>query len=127
MVFLLVLIPVDTDTAEEVVNEMISESVLPSKYQHLITGEINRILREMTRPSASEDKNREEHMQRQSVTLPRNIDTEKIGEQKQWNSLSRISSDTERYKEVDGLSQKGSMGDMTDFEDFPTKGYYMYN
>ncbi|KAI8806464.1 kinase-like domain-containing protein [Cladochytrium replicatum] len=48
---------VDTDTAEEVVNEMIQEQVLPAKYQHLITAEINRILREMSRP---EDKNREE-------------------------------------------------------------------
>ncbi|KAJ3093070.1 hypothetical protein HK102_010975 [Quaeritorhiza haematococci] len=54
---------VDTDTAEEVVNEMIQEQVLPSKYQHLITGEINRILREMTRPALDEDKNREENRQ----------------------------------------------------------------
>ncbi|KND03674.1 WNK protein kinase [Spizellomyces punctatus DAOM BR117] len=54
---------VDTDTAEEVVNEMIQEQVLPAKYQHLITGEINRILREMNKPSPDEDKNREESRQ----------------------------------------------------------------
>ncbi|RKO94138.1 hypothetical protein BDK51DRAFT_29108, partial [Blyttiomyces helicus] len=50
----------DTDTAEEVVNEMIQEQVLPAKYQHLITGEINRILREMTKPTAEEHKKRED-------------------------------------------------------------------
>ncbi|GJJ68889.1 WNK lysine deficient protein kinase [Entomortierella parvispora] len=37
----------DTDTAEEVVNEMIEEAVLPQKYQRYITHDINRILREM--------------------------------------------------------------------------------
>ncbi|KAJ3035305.1 signal transducing kinase of the PAK [Rhizophlyctis rosea] len=61
---------VDSDTAEEVVNEMIQEQVLPAKYQHLITGEINRILREMNRPPQEEDK-REESRQswaRNSVT-----------------------------------------------------------
>ncbi|KAJ3139812.1 ATP binding [Geranomyces variabilis] len=54
---------VDTDTAEEVVNEMIQEQVLPARYQHLITGEINRILREMNKPAPEEDKNREEPRQ----------------------------------------------------------------
>ncbi|KAI8910611.1 kinase-like domain-containing protein [Powellomyces hirtus] len=54
---------VDTDTAEEVVNEMIQEQVLPARYQHLITGEINRILREMNKPAPEEDKNREESRQ----------------------------------------------------------------
>ncbi|KAG0197963.1 hypothetical protein BGX28_008554 [Mortierella sp. GBA30] len=37
----------DTDTAEEVVNEMIEEQVLPQKYQRIITHDINRILREL--------------------------------------------------------------------------------
>ncbi|KAG0340195.1 hypothetical protein BG000_000447 [Podila horticola] len=37
----------DTDTAEEVVNEMIEEQVLPQKYQRFITHDINRILREL--------------------------------------------------------------------------------
>lgn len=38
---------VDTDTAEEVVNEMIQEAVLPAVFKQLITGEINQILREI--------------------------------------------------------------------------------
>ena len=40
----------DTDTAVEVVNEMIQEQVLPAKYQLLITGEINSILRDVCKP-----------------------------------------------------------------------------
>ncbi|KAG0305757.1 hypothetical protein BGZ98_003620 [Dissophora globulifera] len=37
----------NTDTAEEVVNEMIEEKVLPQRYQRFITHDINRILREL--------------------------------------------------------------------------------
>ncbi|KAG0244970.1 kinase-like domain-containing protein [Mortierella sp. GBAus27b] len=37
----------DTDTAEEVVNEMIEENVLDQRYQRIITHDINRILREL--------------------------------------------------------------------------------
>jgi len=40
---------VDTDTAEDVVNEMIEEQVIPERYQQLITSEINRILRELNK------------------------------------------------------------------------------
>ncbi len=36
---------------------------MPAKYQQLITGEINRILREMNRPTLEDDKNREETKQ----------------------------------------------------------------
>ncbi|KAF9175052.1 ATP binding [Mortierella sp. AD011] len=36
-----------TDTAEDVVNEMIEEHVLPQRYQRFITHDINRILREL--------------------------------------------------------------------------------
>ncbi|KAG0359538.1 kinase-like domain-containing protein [Gamsiella multidivaricata] len=36
-----------TDTAEEVVNEMIEEQVLPQRYKRIITHDINRILREL--------------------------------------------------------------------------------
>ncbi|KAI9306926.1 kinase-like domain-containing protein [Cunninghamella echinulata] len=46
---------VDTDTAEEVVKEMIEEQVLPVRYQYHITKEINRILRDMEKPSESEN------------------------------------------------------------------------
>ncbi|KAJ3315944.1 hypothetical protein HDV04_000151 [Boothiomyces sp. JEL0838] len=98
---------VDTDTAEEVVNEMISEEVLPAKYQHLITGEINRIIRELSKP-ASDEKNKEEN--------------------RQWNSLQRLES-AGRDSGSEGhlsLSRKGSMAEMTPFdnmEDFPIKEY----
>lgn len=139
----------DTDTAEEVVNEMIHEHVLPSQYQHLITGEINRILREMNRPAASEDKNREEHMQR-TGTLPRTSDAQRNGtlprsdserqrigtlsrnsetewQDKQRGSFSRVSSDADRLRE-DGQSQKGSHGDiLSEFDDFPCRGLLFFN
>ncbi|KAG0163720.1 hypothetical protein DFQ28_011316 [Apophysomyces sp. BC1034] len=45
---------VETDTAEEVVREMIEEQVLPERYQHHITKEINRILRDIDKPSEDE-------------------------------------------------------------------------
>lgn len=45
---------VETDTAEEVVREMIDEQVLPERYQHHITKEINRILRDIEKPTESE-------------------------------------------------------------------------
>ncbi|KAL0094715.1 putative serine/threonine-specific protein kinase pkpA Phycomyces blakesleeanus [Phycomyces blakesleeanus] len=45
---------VETDTAEQVVKEMIEEQVLPDRYQHHITKEINRILRDIEKPSESE-------------------------------------------------------------------------
>ncbi|KAI7878941.1 kinase-like protein [Lichtheimia hyalospora FSU 10163] len=45
---------VETDTAEQVVREMIEEQVLPERYQHHITKEINRILRDLEKPTDSE-------------------------------------------------------------------------
>ncbi|ORX95084.1 kinase-like protein [Basidiobolus meristosporus CBS 931.73] len=45
---------VDSDTAEEVVREMIEENVLPKRYQHLITFEINRILKELNKALLNE-------------------------------------------------------------------------
>lgn len=88
---------------------MIHEEVLPAKYQHLITGEINRILRELNRP-AGDEKNREET--------------------RQWNSMSRLDSNNNVRESIsDGhlsLSRKGSMAEMggwqQDFEDFPAQG-----
>lgn len=41
----------ETDTADDVVKEMIHENVLPEKYQTLITVEINKILRNLNKPS----------------------------------------------------------------------------
>lgn len=85
---------------------------MPIKYQHLITGEINRILRELTRP-AGDEKNREET--------------------RQWNSLSRNESSNAVARDSisDGhlsLSRKGSMvelggGSQQDFDDFPAQGF----
>ncbi|KAF9181966.1 hypothetical protein BGZ51_005043, partial [Haplosporangium sp. Z 767] len=45
----------DTDTAEEVVNEMIEEQVLPQRYQRIITHDINRILRELAGTTDKKD------------------------------------------------------------------------
>ncbi|KAF9939393.1 hypothetical protein BGZ65_010605 [Modicella reniformis] len=45
----------DTDTAEEVVNEMIEERVLPKRYQRIITHDINRILRELSGTTDKKD------------------------------------------------------------------------
>ncbi|CAG8462914.1 6339_t:CDS:10 [Ambispora gerdemannii] len=50
---------VEKDTAEEVVKEMIDESVLPQKYQQFITHEINRILRDLNKASKDDDSNDE--------------------------------------------------------------------
>jgi WNK lysine deficient protein kinase len=53
---------VDTDTAEDVVNEMIEEQVIPERYQQLITSEINRILRELNKYApGTEDGNDDSH------------------------------------------------------------------
>ncbi|CDS13028.1 hypothetical protein LRAMOSA05212 [Lichtheimia ramosa] len=46
---------VEKDTAEEVVAEMIEEQVLPERYQHWITGELNRILRDIGKEEAEAD------------------------------------------------------------------------
>ncbi|ORX63164.1 kinase-like protein [Hesseltinella vesiculosa] len=46
---------VDTDTAEQVVREMIEEQVLPERYQYHITKEINRILRDLDKPNDPEN------------------------------------------------------------------------
>ncbi|KAI9473498.1 MAG: kinase-like domain-containing protein [Benjaminiella poitrasii] len=46
---------VDTDTAEDVVAEMIEEQVLPERYQQLITGDINRLLRDLNKQQQNAD------------------------------------------------------------------------
>ncbi|KAL1931592.1 hypothetical protein VTP01DRAFT_9735 [Rhizomucor pusillus] len=46
---------VEKDTAEEVVAEMIEEQVLPERYQHWITGELNRILRDIQKEESEGD------------------------------------------------------------------------
>ncbi|RUP19793.1 hypothetical protein BC936DRAFT_139289 [Jimgerdemannia flammicorona] len=85
---------VNDDTAEEVVREMIEEQVLPQKYQHLITGEINRILRDMSKDPDSDHNKEEDRMvwrrendirtelDRTKKELARAVDTEKRLEHK---------------------------------------------
>ena len=84
---------------------MIHEQVLPSKYGQLITGEINRILRELNKP-AGDEKNTEET--------------------RQWNSLSRLQSLGRDSTTSDtSLSRKGSiaeMGGMFSESDIPERG-----
>ncbi|CAO3595494.1 unnamed protein product [Absidia cylindrospora] len=49
---------VETDTAEQVVREMIEEQVLPERFQQHITKEINRILRDMDKADESQQAGR---------------------------------------------------------------------
>nr|KAJ3417671.1 ATP binding [Polyrhizophydium stewartii] len=85
-------------------NAQIQEQVLPAKYQNLITTEINRILREMSRPPASEDKNREES--RQQV-------------QPGWNTVPRAAASDTQIP----LSRRASVAEFNEFEDIPAKEY----
>ncbi len=96
----------DTDTAEEVVNEMIHEQVLPAKYQHLITGEINRILREMTKP-ASDEKNREETRQFYSMSRLEGMGRDSVTVSDSYYSLSRKGSSVEMGLEFDNFPERG--------------------
>jgi len=51
---------VETDTAEDVVTEMIEEQVIPERYEQLITSEINRILRELNKYAPGMDDGKED-------------------------------------------------------------------
>lgn len=53
---------IDTDTAEDVVAEMIEEQVLPERYQQLITGDINRLLRDLDKQNNVTDKHEDDRM-----------------------------------------------------------------
>ena len=83
---------------------MINENVLPAQYKHFITGEINKIIREMNKPT--EDSNREEA--------------------KQWHSLSRIegrNSQTNVLSDVTSLSRRQSVQDNLGMDiDIPKTG-----
>ncbi|KAH6572895.1 hypothetical protein BASA50_000227 [Batrachochytrium salamandrivorans] len=133
---------IDTDTAEAVVNEMIQEQVLPAKYQHLITGEINRFLRKMTRQEPCED-SKEENRQWNSLprggqpsqdwgTLPRSS----TQSTKDWNTLPRqlagqnmqTGHDNQRSDSTGidapvSLARKSSLVEFNEFEDIPIKEY----
>ncbi|KAJ3190011.1 signal transducing kinase of the PAK [Gaertneriomyces sp. JEL0708] len=115
---------VDTDTAEEVVNEMIQEQVLPAKYQHLITGEINRILREMNKPSPEEDKNREESRQQGWATRTNSVSQQQV--QLSQGDGAQTSTEDENATTADsGLFRKSSLQEAKseEFLDFPHKEY----
>ncbi|RKP03232.1 hypothetical protein CXG81DRAFT_5047, partial [Caulochytrium protostelioides] len=73
---------VDTDTAEEVVNEMIVEAVLPAKYQRLVTGEINRILRDL--------RNEKEKSQSQAHTEAAYAAAVAVAQQHQQQQIQQI-------------------------------------
>ncbi|KAL0136223.1 Ser/Thr protein kinase [Mucor lusitanicus] len=70
---------VETDTAEQVVREMIEEQ----RYQHHITKEINRILRDIEKPSNSGGDNDQDDQSKESV----------------WRRESDIRSELERTRE----------------------------
>ncbi|CEP13418.1 hypothetical protein [Parasitella parasitica] len=74
---------VETDTAEQVVREMIEEQVLPERYQHHITKEINRILRDIEKPSNSGGDNDQDDQSKESV----------------WRRESDIRSELQRTRE----------------------------
>ncbi|KAF8981122.1 ATP binding, partial [Entomortierella lignicola] len=92
----------DTDTAEEVVNEMIEENVLPQKYQRFITHDINRILRELAGaekkentglpPPSSPSPSKPSH----GAVPPMSLDTANLTSQ---SSLSRRNSNPEYNSE----------------------------
>ncbi|EGF76496.1 hypothetical protein BATDEDRAFT_92667 [Batrachochytrium dendrobatidis JAM81] len=133
----------DTDTAEAVVNEMIQEQVLPAKYQHLITGEINRILRKMNRQEPSEDAKEEN---RQWNSLPRGsqqpqdwgtLNRSATQSSKDWNTLPRHLAnqsiqglqDLQRSDSTSTdiptlLVRRSSLAEFNEFEDIPIKGMY---
>ncbi|RUS14497.1 kinase-like domain-containing protein [Endogone sp. FLAS-F59071] len=82
---------VNDDTAEEVVREMIEEQVLPDRYQHLITGEINRILRDMNKDPSS-DQNKEEDVWRRESDIKSELDRTK----RELRDVSSKASDYEK-------------------------------
>lgn len=66
----------DTDTAEDVVSEMIQEEVIPERYQQLITSEINGILREMNKyiPELDENKEEDHHIWKRENAISKKIE-----------------------------------------------------
>ncbi|KAJ3392478.1 ATP binding [Lobulomyces angularis] len=139
---------VDSDTAEEVVNEMIQEDVLPAMFKQLITGEINQILRDLNdgRESWAE---KTSSMKRNKTQTSSNL----ISEDQQINipqnstsppphtidlslsrsvagvdgSLPRTGTDPSLPRSnsvtINGASALGKGVSDLDFEDFPTKEY----
>ncbi|KAI9028292.1 kinase-like domain-containing protein [Phycomyces nitens] len=89
---------VEKDTAEEVVAEMIEEQVLLDRYQHSITGEINRILRDMEKDASNPDKTKDRH---DAVWRRENdIRTELERERRDLARMSEFAAEAERKVEL---------------------------
>ncbi|OAD79736.1 hypothetical protein PHYBLDRAFT_14390 [Phycomyces blakesleeanus NRRL 1555(-)] len=89
---------VEKDTAEEVVAEMIEEQVLLDRYQHSITGEINRILRDMEKDASNPDKAKDRH---DAVWRRENdIRTELERERRDLARMSEFAAEAERKVEL---------------------------
>ncbi|ORX79090.1 kinase-like protein [Anaeromyces robustus] len=90
----------DTDTAEDVVSEMIQEEVIPEKYQQLITSEINGILREMNKYTPELDENKEEdhHIWKRGNAISKKIEQ---ANQRFKDAERRIMAAEEAIKKID--------------------------
>ncbi|KAF9913528.1 hypothetical protein BX616_009913 [Lobosporangium transversale] len=103
----------DTDTAEEVVNEMIEEQVLPQQYQRLITHDINRILRELAGPNDKKDISGH-HVPNSPLMLHNN---------QSQGAISPITLDATNPIVQPGLSRRNSNPDYSGDVELPFKEY----
>jgi len=90
----------DTDTAEDVVSEMIQEEVIPERYQQLITSEINGILREMNKyiPELDENKEEDHHIWKRENAISKKIEQ---ANQRYQEAERRIVAAEENIKKID--------------------------
>ncbi|GJJ77834.1 WNK lysine deficient protein kinase [Entomortierella parvispora] len=105
----------DSDTAEEVVNEMIVEDVLPQRYQRIITHDINRILRELS--GVNEKKESPGHLTPSSPMVQMN---------QSHGNVSPLTLDVTSPQTPQGattLSRKNSNPEYTGEVDLPFKEY----
>ncbi|KAF8936601.1 kinase-like domain-containing protein [Dissophora ornata] len=109
----------DTDTAEEVVNEMIEEQVLHQKYQRIITHDINRILRELAGTTDKKD------TAGLTPSSPMMINYSHAHGNVSHLTLDTIVSPTPLARTASNLSRKNSNPDWGVEEEFPFKEYSM--
>jgi len=117
---------VDSDTAEEVVNEMIQEQVLPAIYKQLITSEINTILRELNDKQSWAEKEK-------SISMNRNASSsalhDTLGDSGSMRNPSLPRSPPPFDSFLGSGADLGSSGiqrkdsNMEEFLDFPVKEY----
>ncbi|KAF9320475.1 hypothetical protein BG003_006072 [Podila horticola] len=106
----------DTDTAEEVVNEMIEEQVLPQRYQRFITHDINRILRELAGSNDKKDN--------VSLHAPSSPPVLQSGSQGAVTPLTLDTSlSSPQTPGATGLSRKNSNSDYSSEVELPFKEY----